>query len=203
MNIDSRVQKLEKQNEALSGQIKNLKKMLGGVAAIALAALIGGTVLGVHAAKPLSNKFNNLYANRIFLRDKAGNIRVSIHGQTGNLNVFDKNKKVRVNLNGNQAIVSVRDSVGKPRVLIRGNDGVLFLRGPSKKMAASLHSKNGAFYLHDTNGKVRVRAHGNSGSVVTFKAGGGILHVLGKGPGPHKHPVAKHAHSGTANVTVK
>ena len=41
MNIDERFEKLEK-------QIKTLKKMLGGVAALALAALIGGTVLGVH-----------------------------------------------------------------------------------------------------------------------------------------------------------
>ena len=196
MNIDERFEKLERDN-------KRLKRYVAVSISIALAALIGGTVLGVHAAKPLSNKFNNLYANRIFLRDKAGNIRVSIHGQTGNLNVFDKNKKVRVNLNGNQAIVSVRDSAGKPRVVIRGNDGVLFLRGSNNKMRAALYSKNAAFYLHDTSGKVRVRAVGSTGRVVTFKAGGGILHELGKGPGPHKHPVAKHAHSGTANVTVK
>ena len=51
MNIDERFEKLEKQNETLAGQIKNLKKMLGGVAALALAALIGGTVLGFHASE--------------------------------------------------------------------------------------------------------------------------------------------------------
>ena len=51
MNIDERFEKLEKQNETFAGQIKTLKKMLGGVAALALAALIGRTVLKVHTSE--------------------------------------------------------------------------------------------------------------------------------------------------------
>ncbi|MDP6278951.1 MAG: hypothetical protein QGI11_10660, partial [Nitrospinota bacterium] len=94
MNIDSRVQKLEK-------QIKNLKKMLGGVAALALAALIGGTVLGVHAA---SGTFNNITAKNIFLKDNSGKLRVALKGSKGNLYLYDSSGKARVTLSGKNGI---------------------------------------------------------------------------------------------------
>ena len=175
MNIDSRVQKLEK-------QIKNLKKMLGGVAALALAALIGGTVLGVHAA---SGTFNNITAKNIFLKDNSGKLRVALKGSKGNLYLYDSSGKARVTLSGKNGILYLKDSSGKPRVGIYGNNGILELR--------------------DSSWKTRVKLTGSNGIVKTWKSNGQVKAELGKGSGasgPHTHPVAKHKHTATAKVTI-
>ena len=175
MNIDSRVQKLEK-------QIKNLKKMLGGVAALALAALIGGTVLGVHAA---NGTFDNITAKNIFLKDNSGKLRVALKGSKGNLYLYDSSGKARVTLSGKNGILYLKDSSGKPRVGIYGNNGILELR--------------------DSSWKTRVKLTGSNGIVKTWKSNGQVKAELGKGSGasgPHTHPVAKHKHTATAKVTI-
>ena len=179
MNIDSRVQKLEKQNETFAGQIKNLKKMLGGVAAIALAALIGGTVLGVHAA---NGTFDTITAKTIFLKDNSGKTRVALYGNSG--------------------VLRLKDSSGKARV-DAGSNGNLYLRDSSGKNRVWLYGSNGDLLLKDSSGKTRVRGYGSSGIVRTYKSNGQVLHELGKGSntsGPHTHPVAKHKHTATTTI---
>ena len=121
MNIDSRVQKLEKQNETLSGQIKNLKKMLGGVAALALAALIGGTVLGVHAA---NGNFNIITAKTIYVKDSSGKKRALLD-RKGVLRLYDSNGKRRVALDGTYGRLRLYDSSGKYRVALEGKYGIV------------------------------------------------------------------------------
>ena len=95
MNIDERFEKLEK-------QIKNLKKMLGGVATLALAALIGGTALGVHAA---NGSFDTLTAKTLHLKDSSGKTRVSLYGSNGNLLLKDASGKTRVMLYGSSGSI--------------------------------------------------------------------------------------------------
>ncbi len=112
MNIDSRVQKLEK-------QIKNLKKMLGGVAALALAALIGGTVLGVHAA---SGTFHILTANTIYIKDNSGKRRAKLD-RKGILRLYDSSGKRRVALDGKYGRLRLYDLSGKYRVALEGIKG--------------------------------------------------------------------------------
>ena len=112
MNIDSRVQKLEK-------QIKNLKKMLGGVAALALAALIGGTVLGVHAA---SGTFHILTANTIYIKDNSGKRRAKLD-RKGILRLYDSSGKRRVALDGKYGRLRLYDLSAKYRVALEGIKG--------------------------------------------------------------------------------
>jgi hypothetical protein len=174
MNIDSRVQKLEK-------QIKNLKKMLGGVAALALAALIGGTVLGVHAA---NGNFNIITAKTIYVKDSSGKTRALLD-RKGVLRLYDSSGKRRVALDGTYGILRLYDSSGKRRVALDG--------------------KYGRLRLYDLSGKYRVALEGIKGNVKTYKSNGQVLHELGKGSGAsgsHTHPVAKHKHTATAKVTI-
>ena len=112
MNIDSRVQKLEK-------QIKNLKKMLGGVAALALAALIGGTVLGVHAA---NGNFNIITAKTIYVKDSSGKTRAKLD-RKGVLRLYDSSGKRRVALDGKYGRLRLYDLSGKYRVALEGIKG--------------------------------------------------------------------------------
>ena len=79
MNLEARVDKLERDN-------KTLKKMLGGVAALALAALIGGTVLGVHAA---NGTFGILTAKILELKDASGKTRMKLEGAKGQLRFYN------------------------------------------------------------------------------------------------------------------
>ena len=98
MNIDERFEKLEKQNETFAGQIKTLKKMLGGVAALALAALIGGTALGVHAAR--SKTFDTLTAKTLFLRNSNNKKTVQIMGSNGTLYLYNSSGTSKIILSG-------------------------------------------------------------------------------------------------------
>ncbi len=195
MNIDSRVQKLEK-------QIKNLKKMLGGVAALALAALIGGTVLGVHAA---SGTFHILTANTIYIKDNSGKRRAKLD-RKGILRLYDSSGKRRVALDGTYGILRLYDSSGRRRVALDGErDGILRLYDSSGKRRVALDGKYGRLRLYDLSGKYRVALEGIKGSVKTYKSNGQVLHELGKGSGAsgsHTHPVAKHKHTATAKVTI-
>ena len=113
MNIDERFEKLEK-------QIKNLKKMLGGVATLALAALIGGTALGVHAA---NGTFDTLTAKTLLLKDSSGKTRVTLLGSNGYLFLKDASGKNRVSLNGSSGTLYLRDPSNKTRVTLNGSDG--------------------------------------------------------------------------------
>ena len=113
MNIDERFEKLEK-------QIKNLKKMLGGVATLALAALIGGTALGVHAANGF---FDTLTAKKLLLKDASVKTRVQLFGSTGNLVLSDSSGKNRVYLNGSSGKLDLKDASGKTRVMLYGSSG--------------------------------------------------------------------------------
>ena len=113
MNIDERFEKLEK-------QIKNLKKMLGGVATLALAALIGGTALGVHAANGF---FDTLTAKTLLLKDSSGKTRVKLLGSSGNLILSDSSGKQRVALSGSSGKLDLKDASGKTRVMLYGSSG--------------------------------------------------------------------------------
>ena len=90
MNLEARVDKLEWDN-------KNLKKMLGGVAALALAALIGGTVLGVHAA---NGKFDTITAKTIYVKDSSGKKRIELHGALGNIYLMNFRGINKIKLEG-------------------------------------------------------------------------------------------------------
>ena len=90
MNIDERFEKLEK-------QIKTLKKMLGGVAALALAALIGGTAMGVHAA---NGKFDTLTAKTIYVKDSSGKKRITLSGALGNIYLMNFRGINKIKLEG-------------------------------------------------------------------------------------------------------
>ncbi|MDP7369735.1 MAG: hypothetical protein QF919_04400 [Nitrospinota bacterium] len=193
MNIDSRVQKLEK-------QIKNLKKMLGGVAALALAALIGGTVLGVHAA---NGNFNIITAKTIYVKDSSGKTRALLD-RKGVLRLYDSSGKRRVALDGTYGILRLYDSSGRRRVALDGErDGILRLYDSSGKRRVALDGKYGRLRLYDLSGKYRVALEGIKGNVKTYKSNGQVLHELGKGSntsGPHTHPVAKHKHTATTTI---
>ncbi len=174
MNIDERFEKLERDN-------KRLKRYVAVSISIALAALIGGTVLGVHAA---SGTFDNITAKNIFLKDNSGKTRVALYGNSG--------------------VLRLKDSSGKARV-DAGSNGNLYLRDSSGKNRVWLYGSNGDLLLKDSSGKTRVRGYGSSGIVRTYKSNGQVLHELGKGSGTsgsHTHPVAKHKHTATAKVTI-
>jgi hypothetical protein len=162
MNIDERFEKLERDN-------KRLKRYVAVSISIALAALIGGTVLGVHAA---SGTFDNITAKNIFLKDNSGKTRVALYGNSGVLRLKDSSGKARVDA-GSNGNLNLRDSSGKTRVWLDGN--------------------NGNLYLKDSSGKYRVVLKGKYGSVKIYKSNGQVKAVLGKGSGasgPHTHLVA-------------
>ncbi len=73
------------------------QKMLGGVATLALAALIGGTVLGVHAHR--SDK-DDIRAKDIYLYNSSGKLRVMLKGSSGSLTLYDSKGKHTVMLSG-------------------------------------------------------------------------------------------------------
>ena len=166
MNIDERVQTLEKQNETFAGQIKNLKKMLGGVATLALAALIGGTALGVHAASYSPNgSFDVLTAKTLYLQDSSGKNRVSIYGLSGMLFLKDSRGKDRVVLNGSRGNLAVSDTNGKLRVYLNGMDG--------------------NSYLYDKSGKNRVKLDGANGNITATSISASHAHSYSSTS--HKH----------------
>jgi len=90
MNLEARVDKLERDN-------KTLKKMLGGVAALALAALIGGTAMGVHAA---NGKFDTLTAKTIYVKDSSGKKRITLSGALGNIYLMNFRGINKIKLEG-------------------------------------------------------------------------------------------------------
>ena len=137
MNIDERFEKLEK-------QIKNLKKMLGGVATLALAALIGGTALGVHAA---NGSFDTLTAKTLHLKDSSGKTRVSLYGSNGNLLLKDASGKDRVALSGSSGKLNLKDASGKDRVALYGSTGNIrasTISAAHKHTASSSSARKGA-----------------------------------------------------------
>jgi DUF4097 and DUF4098 domain-containing protein YvlB len=167
MNIDERFEKLEK-------QIKNLKKMLGGVATLALAALIGGTALGVHAA---NGSFDTLTAKTLHLKDSSGKTRVSLYGSNGNLLLKDASGKDRVALYGSNGYLYLKDASGKNSVMLYGSSGSissgnLYLNDSSGKQRVALSGSSGKLDLKDASGKTRVMLYGSSGSIkaVTISA---------------------------------
>ena len=103
MNLEARVDKLERDN-------KTLKKMLGGVAALALAALIGGTVLGVHAA---NGTFDTITARNLKLIDSRGKSRVFLSGSSGILHLYDSSGTPLVELHGLSGKIKAR-SISAP-----------------------------------------------------------------------------------------
>ena len=173
MNIDERFEKLERDN-------KRLKRYVAVSISIALAALIGGTVLGVHAA---NGNFNIITAKNIYVKDSSGKTRVTLYGSSGIVELKDSSGKIRVKLYGNSGNLYLKDSSGKTRVMLEGRIGYLYLKDPS--------------------GKRRVALDGKYGSVKTYKSNGQVLHELGKGSGasgPHTPPVAKHNHTATTTI---
>jgi len=153
MNIDERFEKLEKQNEILAGQIKNLKKMLGGVAALALATLIGGTVLGVHASE---GNFDTITAKTLKLKDSSGTKRVAHYGSSGGLVLYNSSGTIkRASLQGQYANLYLFNSRGTTRVKTNGDTGRLYLNDYSGKTKIQLNG---------TDGKITSGAHSHSGN---------------------------------------
>lgn len=138
MNIDERFEKLEK-------QIKTLKKMLGGVAALALAALIGGTVLGVHAA---NGTFDTLTAKYLYLKDKSGKTRVMLSGRNGRLVLRDSRGKRSVDLIGVDGSLRLQDSRGKNRVVLSGHQGWVRTYKSNGQVKAELGKGSGSSGPH-------------------------------------------------------
>jgi hypothetical protein len=157
MNIDERVQtlekqneKIEKQNETFAGQIKNLKKMLGGVATLALAALIGGTALGVHAA---NGSFDTITARTLYLKKTGEKARVMLDSSRGfgHLLLRDAMGRTRLELSGRAGNIEVyKGNIdlyhdGKERVSL-GSNGVirgLAINAPHKHTASSSNARSG------------------------------------------------------------
>ena len=81
--------------------------MLGGVAA--LAALVGGTVLGVHAA---NGTFDDITAKRLFIKDSSGKNRVTLRGSDGELYLRDSSGKIRMILQGSNGTISASSLSG-------------------------------------------------------------------------------------------
>jgi DUF4097 and DUF4098 domain-containing protein YvlB len=202
MNIDERFEKLEK-------QIKNLKKMLGGVATLALAALIGGTALGVHAA---NGSFDILRAKTLYLKDSSGKTRVQLLGSSGQLYLKDASGKNRVKL-GSNAFLTLRDSSGKKRVAL--GSGGLYLKNARGKDRVTLKGATGDLILKDDSGKTRVHLKSLNGSLklsgksvqrVYLDGGTGKItastisaaHTHSGNTGSnvsHSHPARKHSHT--------
>ena len=112
MNIDERFEKLERDN-------KRLKRYVAVSISIALAALIGGTVLGVHAA---SGTFHILTANTIYVKDNSGKKRAKLD-RKGILRLYDSSGKRRVALDGTNGRLRLYDLSGKYRVALEGIKG--------------------------------------------------------------------------------
>ena len=112
MNIDERFEKLERDN-------KRLKRYVAVSISIALAALIGGTVLGVHAA---SGTFHILTANTIYIKDNSGKRRAKLD-RKGILRLYDSSGKRRVALDGKYGRLRLYDLSGKYRVALEGIKG--------------------------------------------------------------------------------
>jgi len=94
--------------------------MLGGVAALSLAALIGGTVMGVRAA---NGTFDNIYAKNIFLKDNSGKVGAELRGNGGHFSFYNHRGKMTAMLLGDVGILSLMNSRGKHRVRLDGNTG--------------------------------------------------------------------------------
>jgi hypothetical protein len=192
MNIDERFEKLEK-------QIKNLKKMLGGVATLALAALIGGTALGVHAA---NGSFNTITAKTLFLKDYSGKTRVELNGSSGNLYLKDASGKTRVKLGSNGSLY-LKDASGKQRVGLYGLNGNLYLTDSSGKQRVALLGSSGNLNLKDASGKTRVHLKSLNGSLKLF--GKSVQRVYldgGTGKITASTISAAHTHSGNTGSNV-
>jgi len=124
MNIDERFEKLEKQNETFAGQIKTLKKILGGVAALALAALVGGTALGVHAA---NGKFDIITAKTLELKGASGKTRMKLEGANGQLRFYNSSGRNSIYL-GSEGTITLSDSTGYNRIWLYGKNGSFIAR---------------------------------------------------------------------------
>ena len=96
MSNDERFETLERDN-------KRLKRYVAVSISIALSALIGGTVLGGHAAH---GNFDNIYAKNIFLIDDNGKIRVKLQGADGSLKLNNSSGKNKIKLEGNNGKIT-------------------------------------------------------------------------------------------------
>ncbi len=103
----------------------------GGVAALALAALIGGTVLGVHAA---NGTFDTVTAKTLYLKDSSGKPRVVLRGKYGILRLNDSSGKQRVQLTGSNGIVKTWKSNGQVKAELGKGSGA---SGPHTHTATS------------------------------------------------------------------
>ena len=154
MNIDERFEKLEK-------QIKTLKRMLGGVAALALAALVGGTVMGVHAA---NGTFDTITAKTLILIDSSGKQRAKLKGSTGTLSLSDSSGKYRAYLSSSGSFY-LKDANGKERVNLSGKTGKITAATIS---AAHTHSYSPTSHKHTVVAH-KPKAHTHSYSSTSHK----------------------------------
>jgi len=164
MNFDERVEDLEKDN-------KRLRRLVIAAISIALAALIGGTVVGVGAYTRHINP-DSITTKNITLKDNNGIIRVMLIGSNGSLYLRDTNGKLRVALSGNNGSLYLKDSNRIFRVELSGILGTVKTYKPNGNL---LHELGKVPVSSNLQGKKHTHldpkhSHtGNINSTATFK----------------------------------
>ena len=103
---------LEQRIEALERRCKRLGKTLVGVGTLALFAVVAGTA-GWTVAYTGAISPSSITTSSIFLKDKAGKKRLSLHGNSGSLYAKDSAGKTRAALGGTRGVSkSAVSSVG-------------------------------------------------------------------------------------------
>ena len=115
---------IEQRIEALERRCKRLGKTLVGVGTLALFAVVAGTA-GWTVAYTGSISPSSITTSSIFLKDKTGKKRLSLHGNSGTLYAKDSAGKTRVRLGGSDGSVTVYDKAGKAVFALRGSDSIL------------------------------------------------------------------------------
>ena len=127
---------LEQRIEALEKRCKRLSKTLVGVGTLALFAVVAGTA-GWTVAYTGTISPSSITTEKIFLKDKAGKTRVTLHGGSGTLSVRDKTAKTRILLSGSGSL-SMKDKAGKTRVSLYGNNGTVRAYDPTGMVRVTL-----------------------------------------------------------------
>ncbi|MEK6710470.1 MAG: hypothetical protein AABZ64_07820 [Nitrospinota bacterium] len=138
MTIEERFERIEKENQALKSQARNLRKLAWGAVAIALAAFVGGTALSVRAWTAAIDPVS-ITAQTIALKDSTNKVRLTLSGSgsVAYIQVLDANGKARAALTSN-GIVMAMDSNGVGRVTLYGSDGKIIFRDAGNQVVATL-----------------------------------------------------------------
>jgi hypothetical protein len=171
---------LEQRIEALEKRCKRLSKTLVGVGTLALFAVVAGTA-GWTVAYTGAISPSSITTEKIFLKDKAGKVRLSLYGSSGTLSLKDKAGKTRILLSGN-SILAMYGKAGKVRVLLSGS-GSLYAKDSAGKTRVGIYGNDGTVRLKDKAGKTRVSLYGNNGTVRAYDPTGMVRVTLDGGIG--------------------